>query len=68
MSRGVPILNHIRSRHNPEAVAGMARYGINPHNNFGVSVRELRTMATSIGLVEGTHQRKGPEEAGCPIA
>jgi hypothetical protein len=25
MSRGVPILNQFRSRHNPEAVAGMAR-------------------------------------------
>jgi 3-methyladenine DNA glycosylase AlkD len=43
------IINKIKSLYNPEAVAGMARFGINPDNNFGVSVTELRKMAKAIG-------------------
>ncbi|MFH1662521.1 MAG: DNA alkylation repair protein [Chloroflexota bacterium] len=43
------IINKIKSLHNPEAVAGMARFGINPDNNYGVSVTELRKMAKEIG-------------------
>lgn len=43
------IINKIKSLYNPEAVAGMARFGINPNNNYGVSVAELRKMAKAIG-------------------
>lgn len=43
------IINIIKSLYNPEAVAGMTRFGINPDNNFGVSVTELRKMAKGIG-------------------
>ena len=43
------IIKKIKSLHNPESVAGMARFGINPDNNFGVSVTELRKMAKAIG-------------------
>ncbi len=34
---------------NPEAVAGMARFGINPNNTYGVSIPALRKMARDIG-------------------
>ena len=43
------IINKIKSLYNPEALAGMARFGINPDNNYGVSVTELRKMAKAIG-------------------
>ncbi len=34
---------------NSDAVKGMARYGINPENNLGISVYQLRTLAKQIG-------------------
>ena len=43
------IINKIKSLYNPEAVAGMSRFGINSDNNYGVSVAELRKMAKTIG-------------------
>ena len=43
------ILKWIRSQHNPTAVAGMARYGINPRNTYGVSAPALQQMARVIG-------------------
>ena len=43
------VLEHLRARANPEAVAGMARYGINPTNTYGVAVPELRALAKRIG-------------------
>ena len=43
------IIKKIKSLHNPEAVVGMSRFGINPDNNYGVSVAELRKMAKAIG-------------------
>ncbi len=33
----------------PENVKGMARYGINPHNNLGISIYQLRPLAQEIG-------------------
>jgi 3-methyladenine DNA glycosylase AlkD len=33
----------------PEAVAGMARYGINSTNNLGISIYKLRPLAKEIG-------------------
>jgi 3-methyladenine DNA glycosylase AlkD len=33
----------------PKAVAGMARFGINPENAYGVSIPNLRRMAKQIG-------------------
>jgi 3-methyladenine DNA glycosylase AlkD len=33
----------------PKAVQGMARYGINPKNNLGISVYQLRNLAQEIG-------------------
>ena len=43
------ILQKLNSMADPAAVKGMARYGINPHNNLGISVNELRRMARDIG-------------------
>ena len=43
------ILNKLKSMSNPEAVKGMARYGINPKNNLGVSIYKLRPIAKEIG-------------------
>ncbi len=34
---------------NPENLKGMARYGISPHNNLGISIYELRPLAKKIG-------------------
>jgi hypothetical protein len=36
------ILKRLKSLANPEAVAGMARFGINPKNTYGVSIPVLR--------------------------
>ncbi len=43
------ILKQLESLSNPEAVAGMARFGINPKNTYGVSIPVLRKMAKQIG-------------------
>ena len=43
------ILARLRSMGSPEAVAGMARFGISSHNTYGVSVYTLRKMAREIG-------------------
>ena len=43
------ILKRLKSLSNPEAVAGMARFGINPKNTLGVSLYTLRPMAKEIG-------------------
>ena len=43
------ILNKLKSLSNPKAVAGMARFGINPENTYGISIPNLRKMAKQIG-------------------
>lgn len=43
------ILKHLKSTGNPENVKGMARFGINPKNNYGNSVTSLRKFAKKIG-------------------
>jgi 3-methyladenine DNA glycosylase AlkD len=44
------VMVKLKSLSSREAVAGMARYGINPKNNYGVSVTALRTIAKEIGI------------------
>lgn len=44
------IIKKLKALSNPEAVEGMARYGINPNNTYGVSIPNLRKMAKEIGL------------------
>lgn len=43
------ILRQLKSLSNPDTVAGMARFGINPKNTYGVSIPVLRKMAKQIG-------------------
>jgi len=43
------VLKKLKSLSDPEAVEGMARYGINPKNNLGVSIYKLRPIAKEIG-------------------
>lgn len=40
------ILHYLKSLSNPESVAGMARYGINPATAYGVSIPNLRKIAS----------------------
>jgi 3-methyladenine DNA glycosylase AlkD len=43
------IMEKLNELANPESVKGMARYGINPNNNYGVSIYQLRPIAQEIG-------------------
>ena len=43
------IIDRLKALANPEAVKGMARYGINTENNLGVSMPTLREMGKEIG-------------------
>lgn len=43
------ILRQLESLSDPEAVAGMARFGINPSNTYGVSIPNLRKIAKETG-------------------
>ena len=46
--QGKDVLNELRSLSNPEAVEGMARFGINSKNTLGVSMPALRNIARKI--------------------
>jgi 3-methyladenine DNA glycosylase AlkD len=43
------VLNQLHSTANPDNVAGMARFGINPHNTLGIDIYTLRKIAKRIG-------------------
>jgi len=43
------ILNKLKALSNPKAVEGMARYGINPENTYGISIPNLRKIARETG-------------------
>jgi 3-methyladenine DNA glycosylase AlkD len=43
------ILKRLKALANPESVAGMARYGINPESAYGVSIPNLRKIAREVG-------------------
>jgi 3-methyladenine DNA glycosylase AlkD len=43
------ILKELKSHSNPKNVEGMARFGINPKNTFGVSIPIIRKMGKEIG-------------------
>jgi 3-methyladenine DNA glycosylase AlkD len=43
------IIKKLKSLSNPKAVEGMARFGINPKNTYGVSIPNLRRLAKEIG-------------------
>jgi 3-methyladenine DNA glycosylase AlkD len=43
------VMQRLKSLSDPEAVKGMARFGINPENTCGVSVPNLRKLAKEVG-------------------
>jgi 3-methyladenine DNA glycosylase AlkD len=43
------IIAHLQTLANPDNVAGMARYGINPQNTLGISIPALRDLAKKVG-------------------
>ncbi len=43
------IIKKLRYLSDPEAIEGMARFGINSENTFGVSIPELRKIAREVG-------------------
>ncbi len=43
------IIKIIKSNYSQHNVEGMARYGINPHNNYGVSIARIREIAKDVG-------------------
>ena len=51
------ILKKLKSISNTKAVAGMARFGINPENTYGISIPTLRKMSKEIGKNHGLAQR-----------
>lgn len=50
MQASQEILAALRSMANPSNVAGMRRYGINPHGTLGVPIPELRKIAKECGV------------------
>lgn len=48
-TRYIAILSRLQALADPQAVAGMARYGINPRNTLGVSIPTLRKIAKEVG-------------------
>lgn len=44
------ILEKLKDLSDPQAIEGMARFGINPENTFGVSVPNLRKIAKETGI------------------
>ena len=51
------LLERLKSAANPEAVAGMARFGITPARVYGVSIPELRKLAREVGKDHELAQR-----------
>jgi 3-methyladenine DNA glycosylase AlkD len=51
------VLDRLRALSDPKAVEGMARFGINPKNTYGVSIPVLRSMAKEIGTDHGLAQQ-----------
>jgi len=43
------ILKQLKAQSNPRDIAGMARFGINPHNAYGISIPTLRHIARQTG-------------------
>jgi 3-methyladenine DNA glycosylase AlkD len=43
------VIQRLKSHSDPEAVKGMARFGINPENTYGVSIPNLRRIAKEAG-------------------
>lgn len=51
------VLERLKALSDPEAVAGMARFGISPKKTYGVAVPDLRRIAKEIGVDHDLAQR-----------
>ncbi|MCX6776130.1 MAG: DNA alkylation repair protein [Candidatus Micrarchaeota archaeon] len=49
MKKTGEILRKLKSMSDPKAVEGMARFGINPHDTYGVSIPNIRKIAREAG-------------------
>jgi 3-methyladenine DNA glycosylase AlkD len=49
VSKHIAVLRQLKSLSNPENVAGMARFGINPKNTYGIPIPVLRRIARTLG-------------------
>jgi 3-methyladenine DNA glycosylase AlkD len=49
VSKRISVLRQLKSLSNPENVAGMARFGINPKNTYGIPIPVLRRIARTLG-------------------
>jgi len=45
----IEVISKLKSMRNKKNVEGMARFGINPKNNLGISIYKLRPLAKEIG-------------------
>jgi len=43
------VIKRLKALSNPKAVEGMARFGINPHNTYGISIPNLKKLAKENG-------------------
>ena len=60
------VIDRLKSISDPKAVEGMARFGIQSSNSFGVSVPKLRTLAREVGrdhLLASQLWETGPHDA-----
>ena len=65
------ILASLKTLADPKAVEGMARYGINPQNTYGVSIPNLRKIARETGINHALAQElwaSGIHEARIPVS
>jgi len=51
------VIKKLKSLSNPEAIIGMARYGITPENTYGASIPNLRKIAKEEGINHKLAQR-----------
>lgn len=50
------VLQELKKHRNPQNIAGMARFGINPKNTLGISIPLLRILAKRVGKNHGLAQ------------
>jgi 3-methyladenine DNA glycosylase AlkD len=43
------VMKRLKSLSDPKAIEGMARFGINPHNTYGISIPNIRKIAKETG-------------------
>jgi len=48
-TKAADVLTRLRALANPENVAGMSRFGINPQGTLGISIQTLRPLAKELG-------------------